>query len=202
MNKLLRNAPIDEKNICGSAIIDFLNDEYETTMTKEYGKTTYTAIYVGLYIVQVSWHFGSNVINVWGDRPIATNDVALKLKYLLRKECDVKCVQDGTTIKLITYWEDEDVDTTTEETERKVFENMKEKHKDCLLLFRVGDCYESYNEDALILRDVLNIKMIVSYNKETLKDWDTCTFKHMELDEYLPRLIRAGHRVIICDLEK
>lgn len=73
------------------------------------------------------------------------------------------------------------------------FKQMKEKHPDCLLLFRCGDNYEAFGRDAIICNTVLN---------EPLKKVDgyaNVKFVHYALDTYLPKLIRAGHRIAICD---
>lgn len=83
----------------------------------------------------------------------------------------------------------------------KQFHDMKSKHPDALLLFRVGDFYESYEKDAQTAADVLGIALTW---KNAGADFDTykgalTTFPHHALDSYLPKLIRAGLRVAICD---
>lgn len=77
----------------------------------------------------------------------------------------------------------------------KQYKELKKKHPDALLLFRCGDFYETYNEDADTAGKVLGITVSTS-------TWDNthmAGFPHHALDTYLPRLIRAGHRVAICD---
>lgn len=77
----------------------------------------------------------------------------------------------------------------------KQYKELKAKHPDRLLLFRCGDFYETYNEDADTVGKVLGITVSTS-------TWDNthmAGFPHHALDTYLPRLIRAGHRVAICD---
>lgn len=81
----------------------------------------------------------------------------------------------------------------------KKYYDIKEKYPDRVLLFRVGDFYESYDEDAAICGEVLSI--IVTRHK-SLKGRDghylrIAGFPHHSLDRYLPQLIRAGHRVAI-----
>ena len=73
------------------------------------------------------------------------------------------------------------------------FKAMKEKHPDAVLLFRVGDFYESYVEDAKAVADVCGI--VLTKVNET----DMAGFPHHALDQYLPMLTRAGLRVAICD---
>ncbi len=76
---------------------------------------------------------------------------------------------------------------------RKQFEQMKAKHPDTVLLFRVGDFYESYEEDAEIVAKELCITLT---KKENTK---MAGFPHHSLDNYLPKIVRAGKRVAICD---
>lgn len=77
------------------------------------------------------------------------------------------------------------------------FEKMKEKHPDAVLLFRHGDEYTSFREDADKLKEILGTKI----NKEQFdgKTERYSSFPHSELDERLPKLIRAGERVAICE---
>ena len=79
----------------------------------------------------------------------------------------------------------------------KAYVEMKSKHPDSLLLFRMGDFYEAFGEDAKAVSDVLGITL----TRRNAKD---CTeqmagFPHHALDTYLPKLVRAGLRVVICD---
>ena len=77
------------------------------------------------------------------------------------------------------------------------FTKLKEKHPDAVLLFRAGDFYETYNEDAETTANVLGITLTNrTTNGEKIK---MSGFPCPALDTYLPRLIRAGHRVAICD---
>ena len=75
------------------------------------------------------------------------------------------------------------------------YEELKRKHPDALLLFRCGDFYECYDEDAKIAADILPITLSVRSSTGTRM----AGFPFHELDTYLPRLIRAGQRVAICD---
>lgn len=80
----------------------------------------------------------------------------------------------------------------------KQYEEMKKKHPDALLLFRVGDFYELFNQDAVIASDVLGITLTrrAKCKKENI---ELAGFPHHALDTYLPKLVRAGHRVAICE---
>ena len=77
---------------------------------------------------------------------------------------------------------------------QKQFEELKSKHPDAILLFRCGDFYEAMNEDAKPVADTLGITLTV--RKYGMK---IAGFPYHALDTYLPKLIRAGHRVAICD---
>lgn len=77
---------------------------------------------------------------------------------------------------------------------QKQFEELKSKHPDAILLFRCGDFYEAMNEDAKPVADTLGITLTV--RKDGMK---IAGFPYHALDTYLPKLIRAGHRVSICD---
>jgi flagellar biosynthesis GTPase FlhF len=82
------------------------------------------------------------------------------------------------------------------------FKSIKEKHPDAMLLFRRGDFYETYMDDAEKSSRILGITLTKN-SKE--KDFDgkplkIAGFPHHALDSYLPKLIRAGQRVAICDL--
>lgn len=77
----------------------------------------------------------------------------------------------------------------------KQYYNLKGKHKEAVLLFRCGDFYETYEEDAEVCARVLGITLTKSVKTNT----KMAGFPHHALDTYLPKLIRAGHRVAICD---
>ncbi len=79
--------------------------------------------------------------------------------------------------------------------------DMKSKHPDALLLFRVGDFYETFGEDAIKASDILGIVLTARNNGGS--DIELAGFPHHSIDLYLPRLVRAGLRVAICEqLEK
>lgn len=105
---------------------------------------------------------------------------------------------DAETMEKESESEDSDSDPVKEDkraTFRKQFEEFKEKHPDALLLFRCGDFYETYEDDAQIASEVLGITLTYDRNNKR----KMAGFPHHALDSYLPKLIRAGHRVAICD---
>ena len=91
------------------------------------------------------------------------------------------------------------METTTTKTENKMvkmFNELKAKHPDAVILFRVGDFYESYFDDAKKVSEVLGITL----TKRSGEDgYYLAGFPHHALDTYLPKLIRVGLRVAICD---
>ena len=90
------------------------------------------------------------------------------------------------------------METTTTKTENKMvkmFNELKAKHPDAVILFRVGDFYESYLEDAKKLSEVLGLTL----TRQAKTKMDLTGFPSHALDTYLPKLIRAGLRVAICD---
>lgn len=101
------------------------------------------------------------------------------------KESVVKSVVESTTTEKISIPKGNDI--------RKQFKEMKTKHPDCILLFRVNDFYECLDEDAEKASKTLKLTLT------TTKGYKLAGFPHHALDTYLPKLIRAGHRVAICE---
>jgi len=84
----------------------------------------------------------------------------------------------------------------------KQYYAIKAKHHDAILLFRVGDFYETFGEDAIKASKVLGIVLTKRHNGSA-SEIELAGFPHHSLDTYLPKLVRAGFRVAICDqLEK
>ena len=79
----------------------------------------------------------------------------------------------------------------------KQYNQIKAKHPQALLLFRVGDFYETFGEDAIIAAKILGI-VLTNRNNGGSK-LELAGFPHHSLDTYLPKLVRAGQRVAICD---
>ena len=80
----------------------------------------------------------------------------------------------------------------------KQYFEMKAKHPDAILLFRVGDFYETYCEDAITAAEILGITLTRRANGAA-KSIEMAGFPHHALDTYLPKLVRAGKRVAICE---
>jgi DNA mismatch repair protein MutS len=80
----------------------------------------------------------------------------------------------------------------------KQYYAIKEKHPDALLLFRVGDFYETFGDDAIKAADILGITLTKRANGSA-SSVELAGFPHHALDTYMPKLVRAGQRVAICD---
>ena len=80
----------------------------------------------------------------------------------------------------------------------KQYNTIKAKYPDALLLFRVGDFYETFGEDAVKASGILGIVLTKRANGAA-SYVDMAGFPHHSLDTYLPKLVRAGQRVAICD---
>lgn len=80
----------------------------------------------------------------------------------------------------------------------KQYEEMKRKHPDAVLLFRVGDFYETFSDDAVTASEILGITLTRRANGKAAYV-ELAGFPHHALDTYLPKLVRAGKRVAICE---
>ena len=80
----------------------------------------------------------------------------------------------------------------------KQYAEMKAKHPDAILLFRVGDFYETFSDDAIAASEILGITLTRRANGSA-QYVELAGFPHHALDSYLPRLVRAGKRVAICE---
>ena len=143
------------------------------------------------------------------------NDIqlaALSLAYQRAKAAADKAVEDATQVATEVAAEvgeaeasGEQATASEEQSEEPVrkpnntlisqYEELKRKHPDAVLLFRCGDFYECYDEDAVKAAEVLGITLTVR-NSTGRK---MAGFPYHALDTYLPKLIRAGLRVAICD---
>ena len=81
----------------------------------------------------------------------------------------------------------------------KQYNSIKAKHPDALLLFRVGDFYETFGEDAIRSAGILNITLTARNNGGDGEKIELAGFPHHSLNTYLPKLVMAGCRVAICD---
>lgn len=80
----------------------------------------------------------------------------------------------------------------------KQFFSVKAEHPEAVLLYRVGDFYESYSSDAVLISKVLGLVLTKKSNGE--KGYiEMAGFPHHAIDVYLPKLVRAGHKVAVCD---
>jgi DNA mismatch repair protein MutS len=75
---------------------------------------------------------------------------------------------------------------------------IKKKYPDAILLFRVGDFYETFGQDAIVTSQVLGITL-TKRNNGSASSLELAGFPHHALDTYLHKLVKAGHRVAICD---
>ncbi|WP_303439641.1 DNA mismatch repair protein MutS [uncultured Muribaculum sp.] len=80
----------------------------------------------------------------------------------------------------------------------KQYIEMKQKHPDAILLFRVGDFYETFSDDAIVASEILGITLTRRANGVS-QYVELAGFPHHALDTYLPKLVRAGKRVAICE---
>ena len=80
----------------------------------------------------------------------------------------------------------------------KQFLDLKAKHPDAVMLFRCGDFYETYSTDSIVASEILGITLTKRANGKG-KTVEMAGFPHHALDTYLPKLVRAGKRVAICD---
>ncbi len=103
---------------------------------------------------------------------------------------DVKGLAQSTSKKEESHSAKEDAASSM----LKQYDSMKAKHPDAMLLFRSGDFYMIYRDDAVKASKILDLSLT-----QKTKGIDMISFPHHALDTYLPKLIRAGERVAICD---
>lgn len=75
--------------------------------------------------------------------------------------------------------------------------SMKERHPDAVIIFRVGDFYECYGDDAKKASEILNLTLVDTIRAG--EEMKLVGFPHHSLDMYLPKLVRSGNRVAICE---
>lgn len=80
----------------------------------------------------------------------------------------------------------------------KQYNRIKQKHPDTILLFRLGDFFETFNDDAKVTSNVCGIAL-TKRNNGAAGDMPLAGFPHHQLDNYLPKLVRAGYRVAVCE---
>ena len=89
--------------------------------------------------------------------------------------------------------EEDRIETDTLSASVRQYKDLKAKHPDALFLFREDDFYTAYSEDAECISDILGIVVTKKGRR------NTASFPNSALDTYLPRLVRAGKRIAICD---
>ena len=131
---------------------------------------------------------------------------ALSLAYHRAKEAEQKAVEDAAQAAKELGEGDEPAQSPEISVEPKEaapakspllqqYDELKAKHPEALLLFRCGDFYELYREDAVAAAEILGITL----TRRSSENIDMAGFPFHALDTYLPKLIRAGKRVAICD---
>lgn len=105
-----------------------------------------------------------------------------ELKSEYKARCEARC----------------NADMEAQEMRLSQFQEMKVRHPDAILLFRVGDFYETYSDDARHCAQVLNITL-TTRKRQGVEDLMLCGFPHHALDMYLPKIVRSGKRVAICE---
>lgn len=118
-------------------------------------------------------------------------DGEAKLDYIMLTNMKKVQVEDLQVIDDTLKEQDE----LPENPMMRQFGSLKSKYKDAILLFRCGDFYETYYEDAYTVAKLLGITL----TRRGGNGYYMAGFPHHALDTYLPRIIRAGHRVAICD---
>ena len=138
-------------------------------------------------------------INGWKERKAVKEDIVVSLEPVF------KSFADGREIGGLELYVKQDavVSQIEESPMMKQFRDLKAKHPDAMLLFRCGDFYETYEQDAVEASRLLDITLkyrpgMAGLGKDN-PEGALATFPHHALDTYLPKLIRAGKRVAICD---
>ena len=127
--------------------------------------------------------------------PISKNAFALLQAEVKRAKEATKKEQEKKAVEII---KEAPLPTATNKALMEQYEAMKAKHPDAVLLFRYGDFYECFGEDAIICADILQITLTRRMRGKE-KSIELAGFPHHALDTYLPKLVRAGKRVAICE---
>ena len=80
----------------------------------------------------------------------------------------------------------------------KQYNDIKSKYPDTILLFRVGDFYETFGEDAILASKILGI-VLTKRGAGSSSEVELAGFPHHSIENYLPKLVKAGNRVAVCD---
>ena len=125
---------------------------------------------------------------------------ALRYAFMLRKRTGAiipKAVYNKLMADVSASKAQAEPSAAQESALAKAYESMKAKHPDAILLYRCGDFYEAFGEDAKAVSEVLGITLTRRNAKDITAQM--AGFPHHALDSYLPKLVRAGKRVAICD---
>ena len=167
----------------------------------------------------IMWNVYRSVDNVKSDSFFFAEDAplkALKYAFLLRKRTGA-VIPKGIYNKLMAEVKAQQPQASAEQESQpaadavgeapaavepspvaRQWAKMKAKHPDAILLYRVGDFYESYADDAKAVAEVCGITLTHRSDVQDITEWQAAFPAHA-LDSYLPRLVRAGKRVAICD---
>ena len=127
--------------------------------------------------------------------PISKNAFALLLAEVKRAKAAAEKEQEKKACEII---KESQLPIAPHKTLTEQYEAMKAKHPDAVLLFRCGDFYECFGDDAVTCADILQITITRRMNGPE-KSIELAGFPHHALDTYLPKLVRAGKRVAICE---
>jgi Mismatch repair ATPase (MutS family) len=132
---------------------------------------------------------------------VMTKEEEKKFEEQQQQEAKAKSQKAEQKEKEQKQKEQEKSKTSGQSSMVKQFLDLKHKHPDALLLFRVGDFYETYMQDAAKASDTLGITLTKNTKVKDPegKPLAMATFPYHQLDTYLPKLIRSGCRVAICD---
>ena len=102
--------------------------------------------------------------------------------------------RDGSPVKMLEMKQEKIAETPL----MKQYFKVKAEHPEAILLFRVGDFYETFADDALVASKVLGIVLTKRANGAA-SSVPLAGFPHHSIDSYLPKLVRAGYKVAVCD---
>ena len=131
---------------------------------------------------------------------------ALRYAFILKKQTGVKIAQDSIEYLKAEISRQKELQGKNTEAEHieleeipasvRQFNKLKKEHPDALFLFREDDFYTAYSQDAEDVSEILGVVITKKGRR------NTASFPHSALDTYLPKLVRAGKRIAICDSDK
>ncbi len=113
-------------------------------------------------------------------------------------ESDTTTVSESEADQVDLFLTDKEARRTRETPVMRQFWKIKDRHPGAILLFRMGDFYETFEQDAVIVADVLGLTLTRRANGQAA-DVPLAGFPHHAVDQYLPKLVHAGYRVAICE---